>query len=166
MNAPRTLPPLVAAALFSTAEWAGFGDTNDTGLPWLQGYLPEHLRVFDGFVWSSSWCGDREGVHLSAACATHVRFDPPSGFPEFCDAMAATAESLGPILRKRILPIVPDLDFESIDPTTILEGLLADFRCNFYSVGAGVWSGLCREANTAHGRIRLKAELMRLEGVR
>jgi hypothetical protein len=151
------LPPLVAAAILMTVDYAVPPDGAVEGSLQVAGRLPESLRGFGGRYWCGDWTGDRASVWLTPMEGERVRYDPPPGYAEVVDAIGRLAAELGEKIRKAILSQA----FIAGQVAGEAEGaeVITEYGGQFGELLTEVLIDLRDEADTAHGRLHLLSEL-------
>lgn len=151
------LPPLVAAAILMTADYAAPPDGAVEGSLHVAGWLPKVLRCFGGRRWCGDWTGDRASIWLTPLAGERVRYDPPPGYVEMVGAIDDLASELRGRLREAILSeafiagqVAGDADGA---------GVIADYGGRFAELVTEVLVSLREEMDTAHGRLCLLSEL-------
>ena len=152
----RELPPIVAAAVLLTIDYAG---PTKSGAPGVSGCLPEHLCVFDGIVWHDTWTSDGNGIWMTpVGGGGAVRFASHPGFEELCRATGMLVAALGPRIREMVLLAHPSMEVGEVVEDHIVAPLLAEFGGRFSALVVEVWCDIREAAQTAHGRMVLTAE--------
>lgn len=157
----RELPPIVAAAVLLTIDYAG---PTKSGALGVSGCLPEHLRVFDGIVWHDTWTSDGNGIWMTpVGGGGAVRFAYHPGFEELCRATGMLVAALRPRIREMVLLAHPSLEVGEVVEDHIVGPLLAELGGRFSALVVEVWCDIRQAAQTAHGRMALATERGMLE---
>jgi hypothetical protein len=151
------LPPLVAAAILMTADYAAPPGGAVEGSPHVAGWLPETLRCFGSRRWCGDWTGDRANIWLTPMEGERVRYAPPPGYVEMVDAIGTLASELRGMIRKAVLSEA----FIAGQATGEADGaeVITDYGGRFRELLMEVLIGLREEMDTAHGRLDLLSEV-------